>query len=146
MSVGFSVGPRAAPTAVAMDTHNNHSPGESLSRQESLDFELLALLEREPQLSQREMAGRLGISLGRTNYCLRALVDKGAIKLGNFRASRTKLNYAYRLTPTGISQRVSLTRRFLERKLAEYDRLEAQIAELRRELGDERQADEALRR
>ena len=119
-----------------MDTHNNHSPGESLSRQESLDFELLALLEREPQLSQREMAGRLGISLGRTNYCLRALVDKGAIKLGNFRASRTKLNYAYRLTPTGISRRVSLTRRFLERKLAEYDRLEAQIAELRRELGD----------
>ena len=125
-----------------MDTHNNHSPGESLSRQESLDFELLALLEREPQLSQREMAGRLGISLGRTNYCLRALVDKGAIKLGNFRASRTKLNYAYRLTPTGISRRVSLTRRFLERKLAEYDRLEAQITELRRELGDERQAGE----
>ena len=125
-----------------MDTHNNHSPGESLSRQESLDFELLALLEREPQLSQREMAGRLGISLGRTNYCLRALVDKGAIKLGNFRASRTKLNYAYRLTPTGISRRVSLTRRFLERKLAEYDRLEAQIAELRRELGDGRQAGE----
>ena len=125
-----------------MDTHNNHSPGESLSRQESLDFELLALLEREPQLSQREMAGRLGISLGRTNYCLRALVDKGAIKLGNFRASRTKLSYAYRLTPTGISQRVSLTRRFLERKLAEYDRLEAQIAELRRELGEGRQADE----
>ena len=125
-----------------MDTHNNHSPGESLSRQESLDFELLALLEREPQLSQREMAGRLGISLGRTNYCLRALVDKGAIKLGNFRASRTKLSYAYRLTPTGISQRVSLTRRFLERKLAEYDRLEVQIAELRRELGDGRQADE----
>ena len=125
-----------------MDTHNNHSPGESLSRQESLDFELLALLEREPQLSQREMAGRLGISLGRTNYCLKALVDKGAIKLGNFRASRTKLSYAYRLTPTGISQRVSLTRRFLERKLAEYDRLEAQIAELRRELGDGWQAGE----
>ena len=125
-----------------MDTHNNHSSGESLSRQESLDFELLALLEREPQLSQREMAGRLGISLGRTNYCLRALVDKGAIKLGNFRASRTKLSYAYRLTPTGISRRVSLTRRFLERKLAEYDRLEAQIAELRRELGEGRAAGE----
>ena len=125
-----------------MDTHNNHSSGESLSRQESLDFELLALLEREPQLSQREMAGRLGISLGRTNYCLRALADKGAIKLGNFRASRTKLSYAYRLTPTGISRRVSLTRRFLERKLAEYDRLEAQIAQLRRELGEARQTGE----
>ena len=125
-----------------MDTHNNHSPGESLSRQESLDFELLTLLEREPDLSQREMAARLGISLGRTNYCLRALVEKGAIKLGNFRASRTKLSYAYRLTPTGISQRVSLTRRVLERKLAEYDRLEAQIAELRHELGEARQADE----
>lgn len=125
-----------------MDTHSNHYSGESLSRQESLDFELLALLEREPQLNQREMAGRLGISLGRTNYCLRALVDKGAIKLGNFRASRTKLSYAYRLTPTGISRRVSLTRRFLERKLAEYDRLEAQIAELRRELGEARAAGE----
>ena len=125
-----------------MDTHNNHSPGESLSRQESLDFELLTLLEREPDLSQREMAARLGISLGRTNYCLRALVEKGAIKLSNFRASRTKLSYVYRLTPTGISRRLSLTRRFLERKLAEYDRLQVQIAELRRELGDGRQADE----
>ena len=136
------MGPRAASTAVAMDTHNNHSPGESLSRQESLDFELLTLLEREPDLSQREMAARLGISLGRTNYCLRALVEKGAIKLSNFRASRTKLSYVYRLTPTGISRRLSLTRRFLERKLAEYDRLQVQIAELRRELGDGRQADE----
>ena len=125
-----------------MQTQSDQNSGENLSRQESLDFELLTLLEREPHLSQREMAERLRISLGRTNYCIRALVEKGAVKLGNFRASRTKLNYAYRLTPTGISQRLSLTRRFLERKLAEYDRLEVQIAELRRELGDGRQADE----
>lgn len=119
-----------------MDSPSSHTSGEHLSRQESLDFELLTLLASEPALSQREIAERLGISLGRTNYCLKALMEKGALKLGNFRASRTKLGYAYQLTPGGISRRLSLTRLFLERKLAEYDHLVAQIAALRRELGE----------
>ena len=119
-----------------MELHTPPSQGEGLSRQESLDFELLYLIEREPGLSQREIADRLGISLGRANYCLKALMEKGAVKLANFRASKTKLRYVYVLTPSGLSRRLSLTRNFLERKLAEYQRLETQITALRRELGE----------
>lgn len=109
-------------------------PDESLSRRESLDFELLYLLEKEPGLSQREIGERLGISLGRVNYCLKALAGKGAIKIANFRAAENKLRYVYVLTPHGIARRVELTRRFLARKLAEYDRLKEQIAELEQDL------------
>jgi len=109
---------------------------ETLSVRESVDFELLYLLEREPGLSQRELADRLGISLGRVNYCLKALAEKGAVKVRNFRASKTKLRYAYVLTPTGIAERVGLTQRFLARKLDEYERLKAQIEELRKDLPD----------
>ena len=109
---------------------------ETLSVRESGDFELLYLLEREPGLSQRELADRLGISLGRVNYCLKALAEKGAVKVRNFRASKTKLRYAYVLTPTGIAERVGLTQRFLARKLDEYERLKAQIEELRKDLPD----------
>jgi EPS-associated MarR family transcriptional regulator len=105
---------------------------------ESLDFELLYLIEKEPGLSQREIAERLGISLGKANYCLRALTRKGALKLGNFRASKSKLRYAYVLTPQGISQRLGMTQRFLQRKLREYERLKAQIETLERELPGQR--------
>lgn len=103
-------------------------------RRETLDFELLYLIEKEPGLSQREIADRLDISLGKVNYCLKGLIEKGAIKLGNFRASKSKLGYVYVLTPQGISQRVGLTKRYLARKLAEYERLKAQIETLEREL------------
>jgi EPS-associated MarR family transcriptional regulator len=105
-------------------------PDRDLSPQESLDFELLYLLEHEPGLSQREIARRLGISLGRANYCLRALLDKGALKLANFRASSSKLGYAYVLTPSGLATRAAMTARFLKRKLADYDRLRQQIEAL----------------
>jgi EPS-associated MarR family transcriptional regulator len=111
------------------------SPDPSqLESRESLDFELLYLIEKEPGLSQREIAGRLGISLGKVNYCLKGLAGKGAIKLSNFRASPNKLSYVYVLTPKGISQRVGMTRRFLARKLSEYERLKGQIEALEREL------------
>jgi EPS-associated MarR family transcriptional regulator len=107
-----------------------------LSRQESLDFELLYLLENEPGLTQREIAERLGISLGRANYCLKALLEKGALKLSNFRASSNKLGYVYVLTPPGIAARASMTARFLQRKLAEYERLRRQIETLQETLGE----------
>ena len=107
-----------------------------LSRRESLDFELLYLLEKEPGLSQREIGERLGISLGRVNYCLKALAEKGSIKIANFRAAENKLRYAYVLTPSGIVRRLDLTRRFLARKLTEYNRLKEQIAALERDLPD----------
>lgn len=101
---------------------------------DSLEFELLYLIETEPGLSQRQIADRLGISLGKTNYCLKALTGKGAIKFANFRASRNKLGYVYVLTPKGVSQRLAMTQRFLQRKLDEYARLKAQIESLERTL------------
>jgi EPS-associated MarR family transcriptional regulator len=110
-----------------------------LTKRESLDFELLHLLETEPGLSQREIADRLEISLGRVNYCLKGLTEKGAVKLANFRASEYKLRYIFVLTPNGIAERTALISRYLQRKLAEYERLKAQIESLQRELpGGER--------
>lgn len=104
-----------------------------LSRHESLDFELLDLLSDEPELSQREIAERLGLSVGRANYCLKALREKGAVKVRNFRASDNKLAYAYILTPEGLAHRARLAGAFLARKRAEYDRLKRQIASLESE-------------
>ncbi|ATW03111.1 MarR family EPS-associated transcriptional regulator [Sphingorhabdus sp. YGSMI21] len=105
-----------------------------LSERESLDYELMLLLEQNPELSQRELSRRLGISLGRVNYCLQALAAKGWVKLENFRQSSHKQRYIYALTPDGIASKGAMTGRFLKRKLAEYDHLKAQIALLEREL------------
>lgn len=107
-----------------------------LSERESLDCELLYLLEQHPGLSQRELARRLGISLGRINYCLHALAAKGWLKLENFRQSPNKRRYIYVLTPAGIAERSAVTARFLARKLAEFEHLQAQIARLKREVSE----------
>jgi EPS-associated MarR family transcriptional regulator len=96
---------------------------------------LLRLLERQPELSQRQLAQALGISLGRTNYVLRALLDKGMVKARNFRRSDNKLAYAYVLTPRGIGEKLRLTRSFLVRKEAEYEAMHHMIAMLRTEAG-----------
>lgn len=113
----------------------SHSPSKArLSDRESIDYELLFMLEQNPQLSQRELSKRLGISLGRVNYCLQALAAKGWVKLENFRQSPHKQRYVYALTPAGIANKGAMTARFLKRKLAEYDHLKAQIAMLKREL------------
>lgn len=133
---------RFAGAAVAMEDQAQTITGAEASPRESLDFELLYLLEKEPGLSQRELAQRLGISLGKVNYCLKALTAKGSIKLANFRASKSKLRYAYVLTPQGISQRVAMTQRFLRRKLSEYERLKAQIEALEREIPERGTANE----
>jgi len=112
-----------------------HSPSKArLSERESIDYELMLLLERKPDLSQRELSRRLGISLGRVNYCLQALAQKGWVKLENFRQSPHKQRYIYALTPAGIARKSAMTGRFLKRKLAEYERLKAQIAMLEDEL------------
>ena len=105
-----------------------------LSERESLDCELLYLLEQHPGLSQRELAHRLGISLGRVNYCLQALAAKGWLKLENFRQSPAKHRYIYVLTPDGIATRSALAAGFLKGKLAQYEQLKAQIAMLEHEL------------
>ncbi len=98
-------------------------------------LQLLRLLEDNPELSQRELAHELGISVGKINYCVSALLARGWIKARNFKNSRNKLAYAYLLTPSGIEQKAALTVNFLRRKLDEYERLHQEIAELRAEVG-----------
>ena len=87
---------------------------------EDLRFRVLKLLQERPDISQRDLARQLGISHGKMNYCLKALMDKGLVKLENFQNSQHKFNYAYLLTPAGISEKAALTGRFLKRKMAEY--------------------------
>jgi EPS-associated MarR family transcriptional regulator len=98
------------------------------------DLRTLQLLAQQPQLNQRELASQLGMSLGKANYCLRALLAKGFLKAQNFKNSKNKLAYAYVLTPVGIAARAELTAEFLQIKIKEYERLEAQINDLRRSL------------
>jgi EPS-associated MarR family transcriptional regulator len=105
--------------------------GEELER---VRLAALRLLEQQPSLSQREVSRALGLSLGKTNYLLHALLDKGWIKVQNFRRSDNKLAYAYLLTPSGLRHKVALTRSFLNRKEAEFDLLRRAIGELKAEL------------
>jgi len=102
---------------------------------EDTRFRVMRILEEEPELSQREIAQRLGISLGGVNYCLNALIEKGQVKVRNFRASNNKIRYAYILTPKGIADKTAMTGRFLQRKLAEYEALKAEIQALQRSEG-----------
>jgi len=96
-------------------------------------YKLLKLLGPNPHLSQREVARELGISLGKVNYCLRALVNRGWVKASNFKNSRNKTAYMYLLTPSGIEAKARLTTRFLQRKVREYEALRTEIEQLRSE-------------
>jgi EPS-associated MarR family transcriptional regulator len=100
---------------------------------ETTHYSLLKTLEENPGLSQRDLAKRLGISLGKVNFCLNALVEKGSLKINNFRNSNNKLAYAYLLTPSGIEQKARMTVEFLKYKVQEYERLKKEIEELQRE-------------
>ena len=102
--------------------------------QEENHLKVLRLLEVNPLLSQRDLAGALDVSLGKTNYCLKALSGKGFIKMQSFNKSPKKLAYAYLLTPTGIAEKAGLTVRFLARKVAEFDRLTLEIEALKFEV------------
>ena len=90
-------------------------------------FRVLHLLEEEPELTQRELAQKLGISLGGVNYCLKSLIEIGHIKVGNFSKNPNKLVYLYLLTPKGISEKTKLTADFLMRKMVEYHALKKEI-------------------
>ena len=96
-------------------------------------LEALRLIDSRPRLTQREMARELGVSLGKTNYCLRALLGKGFVKVQNFRNSTNKRAYAYLLTPEGVAAKATLTRHFLARKREEYDALKLEVERLQRE-------------
>jgi EPS-associated MarR family transcriptional regulator len=95
-----------------------------------INVRTLELLQAQPEISQRELAQELGISLGKVNYCLRALLVKGLLKAQNFKNSKNKLAYAYVLTPAGITARAELTTEFLQVKVREYERLQLEIAHL----------------
>ena len=98
---------------------------------------VLRLLAQQPQLSQRELSVALGVSLGKTHYVLHALLDKGLLKVRNFRRSDNKVAYAYVLTPRGVSEKLRMTRGFLKRKETEFDSLRRTIDSLRTELDQE---------
>jgi len=102
--------------------------------EDNMGYELLRQIDQEPAASQRNLAASLGVSVGKVNYCLRALVDKGWVKANNFRSSQNKLAYAYLLTPPGVTAKAKLASAFLARKEAEYKALHGEIEALRCEL------------
>lgn len=98
---------------------------------EEVRYKLLKLLGPNPHLSQREVARELGVSLGKVNYCLKALMSKGLIKAANFKNSKNKSAYMYLLTPRGIEEKSRITARFLQMKVREYEALKTEIEQLR---------------
>lgn len=100
-------------------------------------YRLLRYLAEHPQVSQRELAEHLGVSLGKINYCLRALVEKGLVKARNFRNHQNKRAYLYHLTPAGIDAKARIAARFLQRKMREYEQLSVEIEALKREVKGE---------
>jgi EPS-associated MarR family transcriptional regulator len=95
--------------------------------QEDTHFRIMHILQENPDLTQRELAEKLGMSVGGLNYCLNALIDKGLVKMQNFSNSKNKFKYVYLLTPLGIAEKVALTTRFLGRKMQEYEALKREI-------------------
>ena len=97
-------------------------------------YRVMQVLQNNPKISQRELSIELGVSLGKLNYCLKALVKKGWVKVENFNQSRNKMKYIYLLTPKGIVEKAHMTQSFLGRKIQEYDSLRAEIEKIRKEL------------
>jgi len=110
------------------------SPNPSVN--DEIQLRVLRLLEANPQMTQREMAEALGVSLGKTNFCIKALFERGLIKLHNFQNSRHKLAYSYLLTPSGVAEKSAITVRFLKLKIAEYEQLKLEIASLQHEVAE----------
>lgn len=107
-----------------------------MTPREAAHYRVLRLIEERPEISQRELARALGVSLGKTHYLLKALLDKGLVKANNFRRSDNKLAYAYLLTPSGMVAKLELTSAFLRLKEAEYQAARKEIARLKREVGN----------
>jgi len=105
--------------------------------QEEIQFEVLRRLQQTPRVSQRTLSKDLGVGLGTINFCFQALVAKGLVKMQNFNQSKSKLRYAYLLTPAGVAAKSKLTAEFLSRKVAEYESLQAEIDDLKHELNFE---------
>jgi len=102
---------------------------------DDIRYHLLRQIQKNPKITQRELASEAGISLGKANYCLRALMEKGLVKADNFRSSPKKLRYLYKLTPKGLEEKARVTYSFLKRKQREYENLKEEIERLRQEVG-----------
>jgi EPS-associated MarR family transcriptional regulator len=102
---------------------------------DSTQYKIYKLLEDNPHISQRELARQLGVSLGKANYCLKGLVEKGMIKASRFSNNKNKLVYLYLLTPKGIEHKAKVTLRYLKRRMQEYDEIREEIARLKEEVG-----------
>ena len=99
-------------------------------------YKVLKILEQNPQISQRELAKEMGVSLGKVNYCLKALIDKGHVKARNFKNAENKVAYLYLLTPSGLKAKARIANAYLQRKKDEYESLKAEIEKLHAELGE----------
>jgi EPS-associated MarR family transcriptional regulator len=97
-------------------------------------LKILKHIESNPQASQRELAQEIDVSVGKVNYCLKALIGKGLVKAGNFNRSSSKMSYLYLLTPAGIEEKTRLTARFLKRKIAEHEKITQEIKQLKRDV------------
>ena len=117
------------------DALNNSDSAFNTGARDELRLRVLRALEANPELSQRQLAAELGVSLGGVNYALKALVERGSVKAGNFRKSGNKVAYLYVLTPQGIAEKASLATAFLGRKLKEYEVLRQEIEALKGEVG-----------
>ena len=115
-----------------------HNARQMKQLHEETHLKVLRLVEATPQINQRQLAAALGVSLGKTNFCLKALLEKGLLKMQNFQNSKQKLAYAYLLTPDGMVAKAELTRRFLKRKIEEYEQIEAEIELLKQEVAVKR--------
>ena len=109
--------------------------GRGVTTDETLEYQALRRLAVEPVAGQRTLAQQLGISLGKANYVVRALIARGLVKMENVSQNPNRLGYAYVLTPKGLTEKAKLTRRFLKRKVEEYDALQHEIETLAREAG-----------
>ena len=101
---------------------------------QEIHYRLLKILSKNSKITQRELAGQMGISLGKVNYCLGELAKKGFLKINRFKDSRNKSKYIYILTPSGIEEKANITLRFLKKKMVEYEEIKRQIEELTREV------------
>ena len=118
-----------------IDSSKNTSHAQKIGARDELRLKVLRALEVNPDLSQRQLAAELGVSLGGVNYALKALTERGFVKAENFRKSGRKVAYLYFLTPKGIVEKTSLAAAFLGRKLAEYEVLKQEIEALKGEVG-----------
>jgi len=133
------------PKSLAQPSNLSCKVESMTSRQAQLQqdtyFRVLRLLQKNPDISQRELAQHLGVSVGGLNYCLKALIEKGWVKVHNFSRNKRKLCYAYILTPQGALQKARLTSGFLRRKMQEFDALRAEIETLKVDIGSQGQVD-----